>query len=141
MSGKYTPQVQEAITRLGSRLTFSEASEELAMMWGIDISAGSVRQITLRNGQVANEIIEAEVVRLETEAPTPTARPNQLVMSADGAMVQLTNGDWREVKMVAFGEFESQWDVKKRQINTATTNISYFRKSGASRAVCAISPV
>ncbi len=129
MSGKYTPQVQEAITRLGSRLTFSEASEELAMMWGIDISAGSVRQITLRNGLVANEIIEAEVVRLETEAPPSTARPKQLVMSVDGAMVQLTSGEWREVKMVAFGEFESQWDAKKKQVNTQTTNISYFTRA------------
>lgn len=128
MSGGYTPQVQEAITRLGSRLTFSEASEELALMWGINIPAGSVRQITLRNGKAADKVIEQEVARLEKEAPAPTAKPKQLVMSADGAMVQLTSGEWREVKTVAFGEFESRWDAKNKQVKTKTSHISYFSR-------------
>jgi hypothetical protein len=128
MRGAYTPQVQEAITRLGSRLPFSEAKDELAMMWGIKISSGSVRQITLRNGQIANELIEKEVTRLEKEAPPSTAKPKQLVMSADGAMVPLTSGEWREVKTVAFGEFESQWDAKNKQVNTKTRQVSYFSR-------------
>ncbi|MCA9957236.1 MAG: hypothetical protein KC434_21055, partial [Anaerolineales bacterium] len=102
MSGAYTPQVQEAITRLGSRLPFGEARDELALLWGVKISSGGVRHITLRHGQIADELIEQEVARLEKEAPSPTAQPKQLAMSADGAMVQLTNGDWREVKTVAF---------------------------------------
>lgn len=129
MPGSYTPQVQEAITRLGSRLPFGEAQEELALLWGIEISSSSVRQITLRNGDIANELIEKEVARLEKEAPSPTAKPSQLVMSADGAMVQLTNGEWREVKTVAFGEFESQWDAKNKQVNTKTRDISYFSRA------------
>jgi len=128
MRGAYTPQVQEAVTRLGSRLPFREAREELALLWGIEISSSSVRQITLRNGQVADELIEEEVARLEKEAPPPTAQPAQLVMSADGAMVQLTSGEWREVKTVAFGEFASHWDAQNKQVNTKTEQISYFSR-------------
>lgn len=116
------------MTRLGSRLPFSEAKEELAMMWGVEISSGGVRQITLRNGQIADELIEQEVARIEKEAPAPTDKPEQLVMSADGAMVQLTSGEWREVKTVAFGEFAPKWDSKHKQVTTQTDNISYFSR-------------
>lgn len=128
MRGAYTPQVQEAITRLGSRLTFSEAQEELQLMWGVAVSTASVRQITLRNGVIANELLTKEIQRLQQEAPEPTVAPENLVVSADGAMVQLTTGEWREVKTVAFGEFASQWEAKKGQVRTKTENISYFSR-------------
>lgn len=134
VSGAYTPQVQEAITRLGSRLPFGEARDELALLWGVKISSGGVRHITLRHGQIADELIEQEVARLEKEVPSPTAKPKQLAMSADGAMVQLTNGDWREVKTVAFGEFESRWDAKSKQVVTTTENISYFSRVASAEA-------
>lgn len=134
MGGAYTPQVQEAIARLGSRLPFDEAREELALLWSVKISRGGVRHITLRHGQIADELIEQEVARLEQEAPPPTAKPKQLVMSADGAMVQLTSGEWREVKTAAFGEFESKWDGKNKQVVTTTKNISYFSRVATAEA-------
>lgn len=134
MGGAYTPQVQEAVTRLGSRLPFSEARDELALLWGVEISSGSVRQITLRHGRMADALIEEEVARLEKEAPPPTAKPQQLVMSADGAMVQLTSGEWCEVKTVAFGEFATQWEAKKKQVVTRTENVSYFSRAATAEA-------
>ena len=133
-SGAYTPQVQEAITRLGSRLPYSEARDELAWLWGVKISKGGVRHVTVSHGQIADELIEQEVARLEQEAPRATAQPKQLVMSTDGAMVQLTSGEWREVKTVAFGEFEAQWDVRNKQVVTTTKNISYFSRAGNAEA-------
>lgn len=126
MRGAYTPQVQEAVSRLGSRLPYQEAREELEMMWGVNISVATVREITLRNGRIADELIEKERERLEKEAPEATAKPQQLVVSVDGAMVQLKNGEWREVKSVAFGEFETKWDEKSQEIVTKTEKISYF---------------
>jgi len=47
-------------------------------------------------------------------------------MSAYGAMVQLTSGEWREVKTVAFSEFKSKWDANNKQIKTKTDAVSYF---------------
>lgn len=126
MRGKYSSQVQEAVTRLGSRLPFAEAREELERMWGVKLSTTSVREITLRNGRLTDEVIEAELSRLKQAAPETEARPKQVVFSVDGGMVQLRNGEWREVKTVAIGEFESQWDAKKQEVVTQTSNISYF---------------
>lgn len=128
LPGTYTPQVQETITRLGSRLTYREAQEELALMWKVEISKGSVRQTTMRYGQVADELIAAKVAQLEASAETPTAQPQQLVMSTDGAMVQLTTGEWREVKTVAIGEFAPCWDANQRKVVTRTNDISYFSR-------------
>lgn len=126
LPGAYTPQVQEAVTRLGSRLPYREAQEELAFMWQVAISQSSVRQITMRHGVVAHALNEQKVAQLEATAATPTAQPQQLVVCADGAMVQVTNGEWREVKTVAMGEFATCWDAKNKQVVTKTEQVSYF---------------
>jgi hypothetical protein len=41
-------------------------------------------------------------------------------------MVQLKSGEWREVKTVAIGEFETKWDEKSQERVTKTEKISYF---------------
>jgi hypothetical protein len=128
LPGIYTPQVQETITRLGSRLPYREAQEELALMWKVNVSKSSLRQITMRHGRVANTLIEGKVVQLEATAPRPIAQPQQLVMCTDGAMVPLITGEWREVKTVAFGEFAACWDAKRRQVATKTRGVSYFSR-------------
>lgn len=128
LPGIYTPQVQETMTRLGSRMPYQEAQEELALLWKVNVSKSSMRHITMRHGRVANTVIEEKVAQLEATAPRPTAQPQQLVMCADGAMVPLITGEWREVKTVAFGEFASCWDAKRRQVVTKTKRVSYFSR-------------
>ena len=61
---------------------------------------------------------------LERDAPAATAHPGQLMVSADGAFVPLTNGEWREIKSVAMGEFETEWNAKTREERVKTRNIS-----------------
>lgn len=134
LPGAYTPQVQGTITRLGSRLTYREAQEELKLMWQVDISKSGLRHITMRHGRVADTCIEEKVAHLEAGAETPAARPQQIVMCADGAMVQLTTGEWREVKTVALGEFGSYWDAKHRKIVTRTEQVSYFSRVASAEA-------
>lgn len=121
--------MQEAITRLGSRLSYREAQEELALLWKVEMSASSVRHITMRHGQVAAALIEQQAAQLQATAPTAEARPEQLVMGTDGAMVPLTSGEWREVKMVTFGEFASRWDAQEREVVTKTERLSYFARA------------
>jgi hypothetical protein len=128
LPGAYTPQVQEAITRLGSRMTYREAQEELARLWKVKISATGIQQITLRHGRAAEAVIQAKVAKLEAGAALPAAQPEQLVMCTDGAMVQLTTGEWREVKTMALGEFGAQWDARQQQVVTQTTHLSYFSR-------------
>ncbi len=128
LGGAYTPQVQQAITRLSSRLSYGEAHEELGLLWKVQISRSSLRQVTMRHGRVADGLIAEKVAELEAEAPPAIAQPEQLVMGTDGAMVQLTTGEWREVKTVSLGEFRPVWDPKQRKVVTRTENISYFSR-------------
>ena len=134
LPGVYTPQVQEAITRLSSRMSYREAREELGLLWQVELSKSGMRHVTLRHGQVADALITEKVAQLEATAPTPTAQPEQLVMCTDGAMVQLTSGEWREVKTVTFGEFRPHWDAKQRKVVAQTDQISYFSRVGTAEA-------
>ncbi len=128
LRGGYTPQVQEAMTRLGSRMSYDEAREELGRLWKVKLSTGSLRQVTLRHGAVADSLMQERVAELEATSPKPTAQPEQLVMCIDGAMVQVTSGEWREVKTMALGEFEPCWDAKEHEVVTQTTQLSYFSR-------------
>jgi hypothetical protein len=101
----------------------------LALLWKVEISDSSVRHITMRHGQVAAALIDQQVAQLEAMPTAAEAKPEQLVMCTDGAMVQLTSGEWREVKMVTFGEFASVWDAKHREVVTKTERLSYFARA------------
>lgn len=122
--------MQEAITRLGSRLTYGEAQEELEMLWGITTSKTSIRNTTMRYGRMAQQLVDEEVEAAHQgqDIEEEKAKPERLVISTDGAMIHTTSGEWREVKTVAIGEFERVWDPKKKEIKTKTERISYFSR-------------
>lgn len=121
------------MSRLGSKMPFEQAVEEIWDGRRIHLSEGTIRQTTYRHGKVAEVLIEAEVERLEKEAPAARAKPGKLMVSADGAMVPLVNGEWREVKSVAVGEVADEWVVKKGEIIVQTKEISYFSRSYRAR--------
>ena len=79
-------------------------------------------------------LVEEEVAYLEATAPAPTAKTEQMVVCTDGAMVQVTSGEWRETKTVTFGEFQTAWKPKKRKIVTETNQISYFSRMDPAEA-------
>ncbi len=109
-------------------MSYREAHQELELLWKVVVSQGSMRQVTMRHGRVADTLIREKVAHLEATAPVPTAQPEQMVMCTDGAMVQLTSGEWREVKTVTFGEFRPYWNAKKGKVVTKTDQISYFSR-------------
>ena len=109
-------------------MSYREAHQELELLWKVKISKGGMRDVTMRHGHVADALIGEKVAHLEATAPAPTAQPEQMVMCTDGAMVQLTSGEWREVKTVTFGEFRPNWDAKQHKVVTQTDNISYFSR-------------
>ena len=123
LAGRYTPRLQEAMARLGSKLPFREAVDELAFGYHTAISEPTCRRVTHRSGRAAEAICCREVERLEKEAPAPVVSPNNLLVSADGSYIRLTDGNWLEVKSVAAGEFE------RAEQSVKTTAISYFTRS------------
>ncbi len=129
LAGRYTPRLQEAMTRLGSKLPFQEAADELVAGYHTAISEPTCRRTTHRSGHAAEAIACAEVERLEKEAPDPEAAPDKMLVSADGSYIHLTDGNWQEVKSVATGEFGSEEQTTGAEQLVKTTAISYFTRS------------
>ncbi len=127
--GQYTPQIQEAMTRLGSKMPYEQAVEEVWLNQHTRAEESTLRGTTNRHGKAAEAIVKPEAAQLAKEAPPAEVKPEQLLVSADGATIRLTSGEWREVKTVVAGKFESQWNEKAGEIEVKTKDISYFSRS------------
>lgn len=117
------------MTRLGSKMTFRQAVEEMRLGSGIEVEESTLRQTTHRHGAAAETIERDKVAQLEREMTPSTAQPERVVVSNDGAFIHLTSGEWREVKTMVIGEFESQWQAKTGQVQVKTSDISYYSRS------------
>lgn len=133
LSGRYTPGIQEAMTRLGGKLPFQQAADEIKAFWKTEISEPTVRRTTHEYGQACETMGRQEVEAIEREMPDAPNEAERLVMSADGAFIGLTNGEWREVKTVAIGEFSAQWNVKKGVLDVTSSKLSYYSRSYPAR--------
>lgn len=133
LPGRYTPRLQEAMTRLGSKLPFQQAAAEIKAFWQTEVSESTTRRTTHENGLACEAVARQAVEEIESEAPDPPTQSEKLVMSTDGAFIGLTNGDWREVKTVAIGEFGSYWNAKKSKMEVKSSALSYFSRSYAIR--------
>ena len=88
---------------MGTQLPFERAADLLARVNGVTVSAASVRRVTEGVGREMAAVAARTVTRLARELPpAPRGAPRQL-LSVDGAMVPLVGGEWREVKLAAFG--------------------------------------
>lgn len=123
---QWTPRIQEAMTRLGAKLPFREAAQEVRASYQVTVSEATTRQTTHENGRAAVAVMEAKRDQLQAERPIPTAAPQQVQLSADGCFICTTSGEWREVKTVAIGEVATSWNPKRNAVVTETTAWSYY---------------
>ncbi len=123
---RYTPQIQASMTRLGAKLPFAEAAQEVGHAHKVKVSERTVRETTHENGAAAVAIQEEEKAKLQEEAPKPEKQPEAVQLSADGCFICTTTGEWREVKTMAIGEIDAQWDGKKGAVVTRTKEWSYY---------------
>jgi hypothetical protein len=121
--------MQAMMTRLGSKLPFREAAKEVWYACRTKVNESTVRRLTHRHGGAAEALVRQEVEALERDAPEATAKPQQLMVSVDGAFVHLTSGEWREVKSLAVGEFSTKWDQTTWKNQVKTEHLSYFSRS------------
>ncbi len=124
LPGQYTPQIQETMTRLGSKMPYEQAVEEVWLNQRTQVKACTVRDTTNRPGRLAEAIVKAKADKLTTTAESVEATPQQVLVSSDGANNRLTTGEWREVKTVVIGEFKSQWHEKAAKTEVKTSNLS-----------------
>lgn len=114
-------------------MTFEEAVEEFWHQHRTLPSEATVRRTTYRYGRVAEAAVRQEVERLEKKAPASKAKPKSLAISVDGCMIHLTNGEWREIKGMAVGQFEQVLKPETWESEVKTTKISYFTRSYRAR--------
>jgi len=110
-------------------MPFEQAVEEIWLGERIQIEESVLRKTTYRHGAAAEAIERAQVERLERKMEPAAAQPKRLLISADGAFIHLTSGEWREVKTMVVGEFESLWNEQKGEVQVKTRDISYFSRS------------
>lgn len=114
-------------------MPFREAVEEIHQSHQTAVCATTCRRVTYRNGQAAEAIIGQEVQRLEKEGVGQREVPRKLLLSADGSFIRLTSGQWREVKSVAIGEFETVRSAQGKAEAVKTEKLSYFTRSYRAR--------
>ena len=114
-------------------MPFREAVEEVWHGHKTAVGEATCRRVTYRNGQAAEAIVCQEAARLEKEGFDETRAPERLVLSADGSFIHLTNGEWREVKGMAVGEFETERSDGGKEADVRTRNLSYFTRSYRAR--------
>jgi hypothetical protein len=111
------------VVRLGTELPFERVPALARLLLGVNVSVDTVRRLTEAAGaaQVARE--EAMCRRLRREAPDGPPGPAVQHLSADGAMVPVTGGEWAEVRTIALGAVEQDAEG-----DTHTSGLRYFSR-------------
>lgn len=125
LSCGYSPVLVEAMVRLGARLPFAVVASEMALLFGVCVSADTVRRLTEEAGAQLVAIEQEELERLEREAPEDPVGPAVQQVSADGCMLSLTNGRWTEVRTMAIGTVNREG----REIRVG--DLTYFSRHGS----------
>ena len=114
-------------------MPFREAVEEVWYSHQTVVGEATCRRVTYRNGRAAETIVCQEAARLEKEGLDEIGGPAKLLISADGSFIRLTSGEWREIKGLAVGEFETVGTGLGVSEEVKTQKLSYFTRSYRAR--------
>lgn len=101
--GTLAPRQHSHLVQLGSWMPFRHASRILKDLLGVYVSAETARRLCEDVGKQVEEKQTAEAQEPWKEAATEPEKPSRMAISADGAMVPLTGGEWAEVRTIAIG--------------------------------------
>jgi Uncharacterised protein family (UPF0236) len=124
--GSLTPRQQEHLGHLGSWMPFARAAQMLECLLGVQVSEATTRRQTEQAGALAQAAQTSQTQAKQEDLPAAPA-PERLVVSADGAMVPLLQGEWAEVRTVAIGEVE-QAEVTQDEDEGHVEQLSYFSR-------------
>jgi len=125
LSGSLSPQLWEGLVRLGSRLSFAQAVDELAFFWKVDVSDETARRVTEAAGAAYEAVQAAECASIRTDLPEPPQGPAVQQLSLDGVLVHATDGEWVEVKTAAIGTVGTRIG-RDGEPEAHTSELSYF---------------
>lgn len=109
-------------------MPFEKAAGELAYLLGVNLSESRVRRLTEEAGAALVAVQEAQVERLEKQAPSAPAGPALQLLSVDGALVPLVGRAWTEVKTLALGKVRLEREQRSGERVIKTSELSYFSR-------------
>jgi hypothetical protein len=104
LPGTLAPRQQGYLVQLGSWMPFRCASRVLEDLLGVHASSETARRLCEQVGKRVEEVQTAEARRPWKEDLSDEENDLRMAISADGAMVPLTGGEWAEVRTLAIGE-------------------------------------
>lgn len=113
-------------------MPYSHAQDEVEKSKYVRVGEKTVRDTTVKSGRASEMVAQEEVKELERLAPEPTSKPEKVLFSNDGAFIHLVTGEWREVKTLAIGEFDTETN-RQGEEEVKTTDISYFSRTYTAR--------
>jgi hypothetical protein len=101
------------MVRLRTRLPLAQVAAEVGLLFGVSVSADTVRRLTEEARAMQVAIEGRELARIEHDAPPEQAGPPIQQISADGAMVPLIGGSWTEVRTIVIGALDGEEDATR----------------------------
>lgn len=126
-----SPLLQEHMTRLGSKLVFEEANEEIELLIGVDMNAKQIERVCHFYGELIEQIEWREAysdgIRLKLKL-----KPNDVTyIMVDGSMLLTREEKWKEIKLGRIFTSSSMTTLSKnRGVITDTVYVSHFGKAG-----------
>ncbi len=116
MGFKISPLLQEQMCRMGSKLPFEEASEELALLLRVKINGKQIERLCHCYGeqidQIDWEVAHSEGVQLNIS----TTKADPVYCMADGSMLLTREENWKEIKLGrVFSESQHIADISKER--------------------------
>ena len=112
-------------------MPFAPAAALLHRFTGVAVSAATARRQTEVVGRAAEALQAEEVAQLEDELPPAPAWPERALLSLDGALGPLRQGEWAATKTLVVGEVEAPDPARApgaaaREVRTGA--LSYFSR-------------
>lgn len=104
LPGSLAPRQQRHLVQLGSWMPFRHASRVLEELLGVYVSPETARRLCEEVGQHVEEKQTLDAKAAWKEETAGREHEQRLAMSADGAMVPFTGGEWADVRTLAIGE-------------------------------------
>jgi len=125
-----SPLLQEHMLRMGSKLVFEEACEELELLIGVDMSAKQIERVCHFYGDLLEQLEWSEAysdgIQLKLEL-----KPKDITyIMVDGSMLLTREEKWKEIKLGRiFTSSSITQTSKNRGLITNTVYVSHFGKA------------
>ena len=115
------------MTRLGSKLVFEEASEELELLLNIDMNAKQIERVCHYYGEMIEQIEWREAYSDGIQLKLDFRQDDVIYVMLDGSMIFTREDKWREIKLGRIFTSDSMVQTSKnRGMITDTVYVSHF---------------